>query len=156
MPADERAASTRHAPIDVSHAGRAGRRPSRSARCWPSGARASEVEARLLRDGVYAIGPRPDLIGRRVDPAAGASAVDDDVGGCRRSSRVRVDVEPDTVLAVAVNGRVEATTRVYRDDGQPVYAALVPPSSLHAAETPVATYEVEPSGELRLVDGDVD
>jgi hypothetical protein len=35
-----------------------------------------------------------------------------------------------TVLAVAVNGRVEATTRAYRDGGRTVFAALVPPSSL--------------------------
>ena len=32
------------------------------------------VEARLLRDGVYAIGPRPDLIGRRVAARSGARA----------------------------------------------------------------------------------
>ncbi len=47
-------------------------------------------------------------------------------------------LRPGAELAVAVNGRVEATTRVYRDDGRSRYAALVPPSSLREGANDVA------------------
>jgi len=62
-------------------------------------------------------------------------------------------LKPETVLAVAVNGRVEATTRVYRDGGRSVYAALVPPSSLHEGPNTITVSSVLPGGELRPVDG---
>jgi hypothetical protein len=51
------------------------------------------------------------------------------------------------VLAVAVNGRIAQTTRAYGNR----YAALVPPSSLHAGDNEVATFQVLPSGELRVL-----
>ena len=52
-------------------------------------------------------------------------------------------------LAIAVNGRVEATTRVYRADDRPVYAALVPPSALRDGANSVVALEVRADGELR-------
>ena len=61
-------------------------------------------------------------------------------------------LEPDTVLAVAVNGRVQATTRAYRDKGRSVFAALVPPSSLREGRNAVSVFEVVGSGELRPLD----
>ena len=50
-------------------------------------------------------------------------------------------VRPDTVLAVAVNGRVRATTRAYREGGRTLFAALVPPSSLRAGENAIGVFD---------------
>ena len=53
---------------------------------------------------------------------------------------------------MAVNGRVEATTRVYREGGRSRCAALVPPSSLRAGANAIAVFTVLPEGQLRPVD----
>ena len=103
------------------------------------------VEERLLRDGIYGIGPRPDLLGRSVEPGSRTISVDPE--SLLLPSFITGRARPDTVVAVAVNGRIAQTTRTYGSR----YAALVPPSSLHAGENTVATYEVEDSGELRLI-----
>jgi hypothetical protein len=154
MPADERAIDA-GARIDVSHAGEPVLTEALGSVLAKRRAR-EEVEARLLRDGVYAIGPRPDLIGRRVAIRTGGrqATVDGDAAVLPSfvSGEVR-GLEPDTELAVAVNGRVEATTRVYRDDGRSVYAALVPPSSLREGANAISVFSVLPGGELRPVDG---
>jgi hypothetical protein len=120
VPAAERAVDPA-AMIDVAHAGEPVlAEPLRSVLAQRDARDA--VEADLLRDGVYAIGPRPDLLGRRV------------AGGGELSGApfVRGEAEglaPGTEIAVAAGGRVVATTRVYRDDGRPRFTALVPPSS---------------------------
>jgi len=148
IPADERKVDAA-APIDVSHAGE-------PALTEPLGSvlakrRAREaVEARLLRRGVYAIGPRPDLIGRRI--AGGSRHVTVDPGAPVLPSFVSGAADglaPDAELAVAVNGRVEATTRVYRGGGGARYAALVPPTSLRAGANTISVLAVLPGGELR-------
>jgi hypothetical protein len=98
------------------------------------------VEARLLRGGVQAIGPRPELIGRRV---AGGRQLDG-------APLVRGEAEglaAGTEIAVAAGGRVVATTRVYSDGGRPVFAALVPPD----ASAPVTAFEVR-GDDLRPLD----
>jgi hypothetical protein len=73
------------------------------------------IEERLLRRGVYAIGPRPDLIGHAAPPGGRRIAGQHYVWG-------DVALPDDTDLAVAVDGRVVATTRVV--DGQ--FTAVVP------------------------------
>ena len=107
------------------------------------------VEERLLRDGVYAVGPRPDLIGRRVDAPAARATVDaagdyDDVAADARvvPALVSGDVTglPDGApIAIAVNGRVAATTRVF-PPGQ--YVALVPPESLRPGANDVEVLDL--------------
>jgi hypothetical protein len=154
VPADERAIDSR-APIDVSHAGEPVLTEPLGSVLAKRRAR-EEVEARLLRGGVYAIGPRPDLIGRRVAVRTGGAQATVDGDAAVLPSFVSGEVaglKPDTDLAVAVNGRVEATTRVYRDGGRSVYAALVPPSSLHEGANAITVLSVLPGGELRPVDG---
>ena len=152
VPADEREVDPA-APIDVSHAGA----PVLTEPLGSVLAKRRErerIEARLLRAGVYAIGPRPDLIGRRVDGDAPGRevTVDSDDGELPSFLSGGVDgLAPDTVLAVAVNGRIEATTRVYRDGGEPVYAALVPPTSLREGSNAVAVFEVGAGDELQPV-----
>jgi hypothetical protein len=142
-PADERPVDP-GAPIDVSHMGvhvltepLASIEAKRRAR--------EPVEERLLRRGVYAIGPRPDLIGRRVAPGGRRLVVGD--GPLPAYVSGRVSVAPETVLAIAVNGRVVATTRAWRDDDRTIYTAIVPPSSLHPGANTLAVYD----GELRPV-----
>jgi hypothetical protein len=86
------------------------------------------ADARLLRDGPYALGPRPDLIGRRFAAGAGEPVRSAFVNG-------RIDgAAPGTELAVVVDGVVRATTWAYRtrDGEHVVFSALVPPGSLRA------------------------
>ena len=153
IPADEREVDA-EAPIDISHMGEPVLTETLGSVLAKRRAREG-VEARLLRDGVYAIGPRPELIGRRVAAGSGGRRVmvgdADGVLPSFVSGRVE-GLEPDTVLAVAVNGRVQATTRAYRDGGRSVFAALVPPSSLREGPSAVSVFEVRAGGELRPLD----
>ena len=163
MPAGERRVDPT-ARIDVSHAGA----PVLSA---PLGSilrklRAREVvEARLLRHGVYAFGPRPELIGRRVagsraaidaratvDALNGYGAIDTRARSIPAYVSGEVDgLKADAVLAVAVNGRVEATTRVYGEGGRLGFTAVVPPSSLRDGRNAVAVLEVLRDGAMRTI-----
>ncbi|HET8756131.1 MAG TPA: sulfatase-like hydrolase/transferase [Solirubrobacteraceae bacterium] len=141
VPADERAVDP-EAPIDVSHQGTLvlteplaaieAKRRERDA-----------VEERLLRDGIYGIGPRPDLLGRAVSGDGRTVFVDPESPVL--PSFITGRAPAGSVLAVAVDGRIAQTTRAYGNR----YAALVPQSSLHAGENTVATLQVLPSGELR-------
>jgi Sulfatase len=149
MPADDRPVDA-GAAIEVAIDGLTG--TPRSLGTLLDGLREREaVEARLLRHGVYAIGPRPELIGRRAgdDAADGPRATldapgdfDDIVPGADvLPALVSGDVRglaADTVIAIAVNGRVAATTRVF-PPGQ--YVAIVPPESLRAGDNEVAVLD---------------
>jgi len=99
----------------------------------------------------FAIGPRPELVGRRVGAVqAGEGRVQlDDPGSFE-------DVDPDSPLlpiwvsgtvtalpggrelAIAVNGRVEVTTKVERGR----FGALVPPRALRAGANRVVVLEI--------------
>lgn len=101
---------------------------------------------------VFAMGPRPELVGRRVGAVeAGEGRVEiEDPGQFE-------DVDPDapllplwvagtvttlpggSELAIAVNGRVEATTKVERGR----FAALVPPRALQAGANRVEVLEID-------------
>jgi len=165
IPADERAIDP-DAPIDVSHAGKPAVTVPLESILRQRSLRET-VEAELLRDGPYAVGPRPELIGRRVSvgtpPAAGAARAtidapgdyaDVDTAAALLSAYVSGEVkglEADAEVAVAVNGRVEATTRVYRADSDMVYAAVVAPSSLRDGRNAIAVLQVLPGGRLRTI-----
>jgi hypothetical protein len=153
VPADQREVNPA-APIDVAHMGEPVLTEALSSVLAKRRAR-DEVEQRLLRDGAYAIGPRPDLIGRRVGLRSGGQPVTVDHEAAVLPSFVsgQVDeLEPNTEIAVAVDGRVEATTRVYRDNGTGRFAALVPPSSLSDGAHAITVFEVLAGGELRPLD----
>jgi hypothetical protein len=150
IPAGEREADP-GAAIDISHMGEPVLTETLGSVLAKRRAREG-VEARLLRDGIYAIGPRPELISHRVAvPSGGKHVMVDTTNGVLPSfvSGPVEGLEPGTVLAVAVNGRVQATTRAYRDGGRSVFAALVPPSSLHDGPNTVSVFEVLAGGELR-------
>ena len=87
-------------------------------------------EARLLRRGTYAIGPRPELVGEPVPAGARRVPAQLDGEGAYVSGSAP-GLAPGDVVALATAGTVRATTRVRREDGEPVFAAMVPPSALH-------------------------
>ena len=150
IPADERGLEP-EAAIDISHAGDPAITAPLSSVLAARRAREAE-EARLLRGGVYAIGPRPDLLGRRVAAGAGAKRLAVDAGAPVLPAFVSGaadGIRPGAELAIAVNGRVEATTRAYRDDGRSRYAAIVPPAALRAGANAVSVLAVLPGGALR-------
>jgi hypothetical protein len=165
--ADERPVD-RAAPIDISHAGvdvltvplaevLRGRRER------------EEDETRLLRHGVWGVGPRLDLLGRRLPvaastvpggPRATVDAPDDYAGVDPTAPFVPVFVTgrveglaPDAEMAIAVNGRVEATTRAYPAGRRMLYGAVVPPSSLRRGPNVVTVLQVLPGGALRAIGG---
>ena len=164
IPADERPVDL-SAPIDVMDDGQP-RRPQPLGTLLDALRAREAVEARLLRHGVYRIGPRPDLIGRRIaDPAAAAAgprATVDAPGTYRAIARdapnlpvlVTGDVtglKDNTPIAVAIDGRIQTTTRVFHEHGRPQYAALVPPDSLRPGSHTVAVLHVQPGNRLRTI-----
>ncbi len=115
-------------------------------------------------DDPYAMGPRPQLIGRRpgtvarghgrvrlVDPAAfddvrpNAAILPAFVSG------TVTGLAEGTVLAVTVNGRIEATTRVDGSGDGLRFGALVAPRALRAGANRIGVLEVAPAGRLTLV-----
>jgi hypothetical protein len=62
-------------------------------------------------------------------------------------------LEEDALIAVAVDGRVAATTRVYRDGDTLEYSALVPPASLGPGSHSVTVLQVLPGDVLRRIGG---
>jgi Sulfatase len=117
------------------------------------------------------IGPHRELLGRRPDGVARASA-----GGIRGSIaaagefghvRRAAGIVPAQIagdlhgggpgekrdVAVAVNGRIEAVGRSFylAGDGTEHYALMVPEESLHEGRNEVEVYEVTPGGALRLL-----
>jgi sulfatase-like protein len=129
-------------------------------------------ERRVLRDGVWGIGSRPDLLGRRVRgtaarPAAGrpgaAATLDhpEDYRSVDAGARVlplllsgRVRGLPrDAPLAVAVNGIVSATTRVWALREQRSFSALLPPEALVDGPNAVTVLAVRRDGRLQALGG---
>ena len=123
--------------------------------------------ANLLRDGpdgLYLHGPRPDLLDRQlsefaIEPPDGTadldspnawSAVDPhaallpvEVAGVVRGAR------PGRSIAVALNGRIAATTTtIENEDGQATFSALLPLSGLRPGENEVVV--LEPRGDTTL------
>jgi hypothetical protein len=108
------------------------------------------------RPGLYAAGPRPDLLGQDVDALA-VSAPDGPRFESYGTSRydpassfapVRVygrlhDVPPGRDIAVAVNGTIVATTRSFDFDGDTLVSALAPESAYRPGDNTVRLYVVE-------------
>ena len=167
MPAGERrdAGTT---PIDVLYS-KLGTRTTLPLKAVIRQRRARDVyEARLMRHGVYAIGPRPDLIGTSVEsiprvPTRAHATVDEPSAFRAVDPRGRMlpafvsgslsGVAADAVLVVAVNGRIEQTTRAEPVAGGLEYEALVPPGSLHAGSNSISVLQVLPGDRLRRIGG---
>jgi Sulfatase len=120
-------------------------------------------ETRVLRAGPYGIGPRPDLIGKQVEDSApvpdsptatidGAGNYDNvDKDADALPNLITGDVDKlaeNAPLAIAVNGRIEATTRVWVDDDQTQYVAFVPPDSLRDGKNTITVLQILEDGTL--------
>jgi hypothetical protein len=163
MPAEQRGTDA-GAVIEVRRAGGPGESaPLAEVLAWQR--RRNAREDWLLRRGDYGVGPRPDLIGRRVPtevrgrplatvraPAAYAHTTDAPavvpafVAGRLRGRDTRA------TLAIAVDGRVEATTTAFPEPGGPEYRALVPPSTLAGGSATLTVLEVR-GNRLRPIGG---
>jgi hypothetical protein len=125
-------------------------------------------ETRILRRGPYGIGPRPDLIGRQVDEAAapsdGSAATVDgpdnyaDVSLAADALPTLVtgdvsDLPKDAPLAIAVNGRIEATTRVFDDGTGLQYVAFVPTEALREGDNSITILRIGEGDELVPIGG---
>jgi hypothetical protein len=115
-------------------------------------------------DSMYRIGPRPDLLGRPVSSLPQTSAAGSDVSisrqldlaNVRRSSgyvpaqilgRISWDgLRAADVLAIAVNGRVAATTKPYSFRGATEFSSMIDEAVLHDGRNTVGVYAVRGSG----------
>lgn len=59
-------------------------------------------------------------------------------------------VQPKTVLAIGVNGRVAAVTRSYEEDGHTKFYAMVPPTAFRAGANDIEVFVVEGQRLTRL------
>ncbi len=111
---------------------------------------------------LYAIGPRPELLGRpfesmRGEPAPVEATIID--GETVRSYDPDSEVVPARIagtldglaakepIAVALNGRIVATTYSYDGDRGIEFSAMVKPSLLQAGDNELALLAIEPSGD---------
>jgi hypothetical protein len=153
-PAGERPVDPR-ARIAISHAGAPGSAP-RLAAVLAAQRRRNAHETLVLASGTYAVGPRPDLLGRAAPTgrpsAEGPRATVAAGGGALVSGRLS-RVATGTVLAIAVDGRVRATTRAYPEYDGWRYQALVPPGAVAGGRHAVTILTVGPGDRLRPIGG---
>ena len=118
--------------------------------------------------GLYGVGPDGDLSGRPVSelapPTTGEGRFELDAGGLLASVDPRgsvvpsfitgrvTDVAPRARLAIAVNGRVAATTVSYADDGLRRFAAIVSPSAFVRGRNTVEVIAVTGTGAGRRLE----
>jgi hypothetical protein len=127
--------------------------------------RRNALADRLLREsnspgtrGLYPGGPAGELIGRRASDLAGApvtgAGVQLDGSGLFASVDPVAEVVPSFVtgeatgvqagdpVAVAVNGRVEATASAYADEETTRFAAIVPPDAFTSGSNAIDVYRI--------------
>jgi Sulfatase len=116
------------------------------------------------RTGLFQLGPRPNLLGRRARPAGGNAAVLDsglDLGnvslarGKKVPAFVNGTIAPrysGKVIAIGINGRIAATCLSFPFHGAVRWGAVVPPSRLHRGANEVGVY-VARGGRLVSVGG---
>ena len=132
---------------------------------------ASEREFGDPWEAAYRVGPRPELLGRRVAslPRAASGGVTGKVRNARLLRRVDLadQIRPTRVtgplfgspprstrdVAVAVNGRIRATTHTFRlQKHRPEFFSLiVPESALRPGRNRVEVFEVRADGRLALL-----
>ena len=162
MPADQRplSASSR---IDITHAGAPGQTQSLS-RLLAARRERDLHEAQILRHGLFALGPRPDLVGLPIAAAAARAGTSATIDGAWRYGKIASDapvapvyvsgevrgLRESTAIAIAVNGRIESTTNLVPRGERLKYTGLVRPSSLHPGSNRITVLAVLPDG-LRTI-----
>ena len=120
-------------------------------------------------DSLYRLGPHKELLGRVIGAPRGRSAERDDVrlqdesqfqGVRNRSLFVPALIEGDVAdeaappgrpLAIAVNGRIAATTETFADGGHSHFFSLVPEGAFRDGPNSVDVYAVrDVAGAVRL------
>jgi Sulfatase len=104
--------------------------------------------------GIFQLGPRPTLIGRRAPRSSARGTVVDPrlaLGNYRPRPGAKVPAFVDgtigaaavgKVVAIGINGRIAATCRAFRFGGRTRWGAVVPPSTLHPGANSVGVYLV--------------
>jgi hypothetical protein len=119
-------------------------------------------------NGIFELGPRPDLIGATVPPATGGGAASAELIDPSLYANVRLKkgfklpafpaarlqgVKPQSVIAIAVNGRVAATSSAFLFEDEIWAGAIVPPQTLRPGPNSVGFYLVGPGGSLTPLGG---
>ncbi len=127
-------------------------------------------EVALFGSGLLALGPHPELRGRQVSDlqvarATARASFDSSVAKLLRSLPPGSDTVPAQVmgsvsgpgaaanrsLALAVNGRIAAVTRTFREGSSVRYSAMAPESALHSGRNAVELFWItETSGGIVL------
>lgn len=106
------------------------------------------------RTGLFRLGPRPDLIGRRARPTSRQAARLDghlDLANARIEKGAKIpaflngtvrSAAAGKLLAVGLNGKIVATTRAFNFHGRTRWGVVVPPSHLHRGANSFAVYLV--------------
>jgi hypothetical protein len=155
-------------PIDVSHEGEPKITTVAFGRIVAMRDARERREERMLgrsSAAVYRIGSDPRLVGRRLSTLDVLPPTDERVSldGAADYAHVRPGVglvpayvsgatsglAPGDEVAIAIDGRVQATTRIRPERDANVFAALVPPASLTAGSHVVAVFHVLGAGRLR-------
>ena len=133
-------------------------------------ARTVRRKTELFGGGLLRLGPHPELLGRQVSdlhvvPSAARASIDGKVAALIRSLPANSEIQPAQVmgsitgpgaaenrqLAMAVNGRVAAVTRTYREGSTVRYSAMAPESDFHPGRNEVALFWIAKSrGALAL------
>ncbi len=115
-------------------------------------------------DALYEIGPRRDLVGRRVTSAQPSGAASGRIDGAALYRKVNPatgvvpayvtgelsGVAPGRTIAVAVNGTIRATGQTYSSGGGTRYSVIVRPSAFRNGANRVEVLGVGGSGFQRL------
>ena len=115
-------------------------------------------------DALYEIGPRRDLVGRRVTSAQPSGAASGRIDGASLYRKVNPatgvvpayvtgelsGVAPGRTIAVAVNGTIRATGQTYSSGGGTRYSVIVRPSAFRNGANRVEVLGVGGSGFQRL------
>ncbi len=109
-------------------------------------------------DEIYKIGPRPDLVGRRVDQltviSSGRFEIELDCAVCYdridpaspfvfthvTGTVSRRDSTPDVRIAIAVNGKIEAVTESFGKGSHAKFSAVIPEQALRSGSNQVRLF----------------
>ena len=127
-------------------------------------ARTVRRKVALFGGGLLRLGPHPELLGRQVSdlhvvPATARAGMDGKVAALLRSLPANSELQPAQMmgsitgpgaaenrqLAVAVNGRIAAVTRTYRQGSTVRYSAMAPESAFHPGRNKVGLYWIAQS-----------
>jgi hypothetical protein len=112
--------------------------------------------------GLFQLGPRSSLLGRRAPSGSARTASIDsnlDFGHVRVGGGAKVPAFVDgtiggaaagSVVAIGVNGRIVATCRAFLFKGKTRWGAVVPPSTLHRGSNSVGAYLVRANRLVRF------